>query len=118
MFNYDPSYWSQANVSAYAQYGTQAQSRTLSNVAAIEAPPMKRKAPDTDYMHKNDPDLPEDLTKMFNALHCLLCDVKMNSPISAKMHYNSKVHDKKVNSFLAEWAKRTGQQCPKRQRKV
>lgn len=77
--------------------------------------PTKRKP---DYMPPDDSDLPDELKKKFQALHCLLCDAKMNSPISAKMHYESKQHDKKVHNWLSEWAKQTGAPMPKRQRKV
>lgn len=94
MFNYDQAYWpdGEVNYQQY-QYGIQAQSRTVSNVAAIaEKNTLSRKRkPDIDYMGKDDPNLPDELKKMFNALHCVLCDVKVNSPISAKMHYSSRV---------------------------
>lgn len=92
MFNYDPAYWAQPGVNYQPQYGMQAQSRTVSNVSAVadEAISRKRK-PDIDYMGKDDPNFPDELKKLFNALHCVLCDVKVNSPISAKMHYSSKV---------------------------
>lgn len=90
---YDPTYWAQTGVNyQHPQYGMQAQSRTVSNVAAAaDAAISRKRKPDIDYMGKDDPNLPDDLKKMFNALHCVLCDVKVNSPISAKMHYSSKV---------------------------
>lgn len=69
-------------------------------------------------MSSVDADLPEELRKLFNALHCTLCDAKMNSPISARMHYESKQHDKKVNQWLADWSQRTGEPLPKRQKLV
>lgn len=40
----------------------------------------------------------------------------MNSPISAKTHYESKQHDKKVNAWLQDWSKETGEPIPKREK--
>lgn len=54
---------------------------------------------------------------MFNALHCNLCDAKMNSPLCSRGHYQSKHHEKKVNQWLTEWSQRTGEPMPKRQKK-
>lgn len=34
------------------------------------------------------------------------------------MHYESKNHDKKINSWLLEWSKKTGEPVPKRQRAI
>lgn len=42
----------------------------------------------------------------------------MNSPVSARSHYESKHHEKKVNQWLSDWAQRTGQPMPKRQKKA
>lgn len=100
MFNYDPAFsydWSQPGMTYQQPYGMQAQSRTMSNVAAVADETLSRKRKlDVDYMGKDNPDFPDELKKMFNALHCVLCDVKVNSPISAKMHYTSKVREVNV----------------------
>lgn len=62
-------------------------------------------------------DLPEELKKLFNALNCKLCDAKMNSPLCARSHYESKVHEKKVTQWLNEWSQKTGEPVPKRPKK-
>lgn len=87
MFSYDPSYWNQSGLSYQQQYPIPAPPE---NPSTDENFSRKRKVT-IDYMGKDDPDFPDELKKMFNALHCVLCDVKVNSPISAKMHYTSKV---------------------------
>lgn len=61
---------------------------------------------------KFDANLPNDLKKLLQALFCELCNVKLNSPITAKIHYESKVHEKKVRHWLDEWSKRTGNPIP------
>ena len=60
--------------------------------------------------------LPTELTKLILPLSCELCKASLNSPVCAKMHYESKNHDKKVNAWLADWSKRTGEPVPKRQK--
>lgn len=59
--------------------------------------------------------LPEELIKMFKPLCCDLCSAKLNSPSTARLHYESKNHEKKINNWLAAWSGRTGEPCPKRQ---
>lgn len=59
--------------------------------------------------------LPDELIKLFKPLCCDLCSIKLNSPASARLHYDSKNHEKKINSWLAEWSLRTGEPPPKRQ---
>lgn len=61
---------------------------------------------------------PDDLKTLIQAYDCQLCSVKMNSATSARMHYESKNHDKKINSWLLEWSKKTGEPVPKRQRAI
>lgn len=58
--------------------------------------------------------IPAELKKLILPLCCELCSTKLNSPISAKMHYESKNHEKKVNAWLGEWSERTGEPIPKR----
>lgn len=60
-----------------------------------------------------DSNLPPELRKLMQALHCELCNVKLNSSITAKIHYDSKVHDKKVRNWLQEWSIKTGKPLPK-----
>lgn len=62
----------------------------------------------------SEPDLPLELKKLMQALCCELCNVKLNSPITAKIHYDSKVHEKKVRLWLEEWTKTTGNPIPER----
>lgn len=59
--------------------------------------------------------LPEELIKLFKPLCCDLCSTKLNSPSSARLHYESKNHEKKINSWLATWSEQTGTPIPKRQ---
>ncbi|XP_063695494.1 zinc finger protein 385C-like isoform X2 [Culicoides brevitarsis] len=115
MFNYDPSYWAPQAGMTYQQphYGM-----PMPQVAHVAPEESRKRKLDIDYMGKDDPALPDELKKLFNALHCVLCDVKVNSPISAKMHYSSKTHEKKINQWLIDYCKRTGASMPKRQRKV
>lgn len=58
--------------------------------------------------------LPAELLKLIQPLCCELCSAKLNSPISAKMHYESKNHEKKINAWLSQWSARTGEPMPKR----
>ncbi|XP_067005714.2 zinc finger protein 346 [Anabrus simplex] len=59
-----------------------------------------------------DPGLPKELIKMFGPLKCDLCSVSVNSTVQAKMHYIGKQHEKKVNAYLTNWCKETGQPMP------
>lgn len=58
--------------------------------------------------------LPSDLLKLIQPLCCELCSAKLNSPTSAKMHYESRNHDKKINAWLLQWSTTTGEPMPKR----
>ncbi|XP_031622680.1 zinc finger protein 346-like [Contarinia nasturtii] len=58
--------------------------------------------------------LPEELIKLFKPLCCDLCSTKLNSPSTARLHYESKNHEKKINHWLLEWSERTGEPVPKR----
>lgn len=59
--------------------------------------------------------LPDELVKLFKPLCCDLCSAKLNSPSTARVHYESRNHEKKINHWLAGWAERTGEPLPKRQ---
>lgn len=59
--------------------------------------------------------LPEEIKKLFKPFVCELCPAKLNSPMSARLHYESKNHEKKINNWLLEWSERTGEPIPKRQ---
>ncbi|XP_055708818.1 zinc finger matrin-type protein 3-like [Phlebotomus papatasi] len=61
-------------------------------------------------------DLPEELKSLMSPLNCNLCNVKINSVLTANMHYESKNHEKKINNWLQDWSKKTGQPVPKRQK--
>ncbi|XP_063866285.1 zinc finger matrin-type protein 3-like isoform X2 [Scylla paramamosain] len=56
-----------------------------------------------------DPSLPEELVAKFHNNSCELCDVKLNSRIQAKNHYEGKQHRKKVKNYLVENARKDGQ---------
>lgn len=58
--------------------------------------------------------LPEELIKLFKPLCCDLCETKLNSPSTARLHYESKNHEKKINKWLSTWAEETGEPIPKR----
>ncbi|XP_037040074.1 zinc finger matrin-type protein 3-like [Bradysia coprophila] len=73
-------------------------------------------APRSFYRPPCDESLPIELNKLMLPLHCELCSVTLNSPITAKIHYEAKPHDKKVNAWLLEWSSRTGLPIPKRQK--
>ncbi|KAG7167477.1 zinc finger matrin-type protein 3-like isoform X2 [Homarus americanus] len=56
-----------------------------------------------------DPNLPEELVAKFHNNSCELCDVKLNSRIQAKNHYEGKQHRKKVKNYIIEHARKDGQ---------
>ena len=49
-----------------------------------------------------DESYPDELNALIHPLSCDLCNVKMNSRTSAKDHYESKVHDKSLTSWLGK----------------
>ncbi|KAF2892528.1 hypothetical protein ILUMI_13643 [Ignelater luminosus] len=65
-----------------------------------------------DTFPQNDPNLPKELTMQFQPLYCKLCTAKLSSNVMAKLHYKSKKHEKKVKTFLIDYAKRTGEVLP------
>lgn len=60
--------------------------------------------------------LPTELKQLFGEFHCNLCRTRMNSHISANIHYQSKAHEKKINQWLKEYCAETGTPVPVRQR--
>uniref|UniRef100_A0A0N8ERW6 Putative zinc finger protein n=1 Tax=Aedes aegypti TaxID=7159 RepID=A0A0N8ERW6_AEDAE len=67
------------------------------------------------YANPDDEQLfPPELKALFKDLDCGLCKSKMNSHISANVHYQSKVHEKKVIQWLTDWCERTGTPMPYR----
>lgn len=62
--------------------------------------------------HNIDHSHPPELQKLMLSLRCNLCNIESNSFFSAKIHYDSKVHEKKVRQWLVEWTARTGQPLP------
>lgn len=58
--------------------------------------------------------LPVDLTKLFLPLFCGLCGIHSNSPISAKAHYDSIGHDKRIDAFLLKREQEMGEPAPKK----
>ncbi|XP_058128981.1 uncharacterized protein LOC131285294 [Anopheles ziemanni] len=61
--------------------------------------------------------LPADLKKLFMEFQCDLCRTRMNSHISANIHYQSKAHEKKINQWLKEYCAATGTPMPVRVRR-
>ncbi|XP_042876683.1 zinc finger matrin-type protein 3-like isoform X2 [Penaeus japonicus] len=47
-----------------------------------------------------DPNLPEELVSKFHNNSCELCDVRLNSRVQAKNHYEGKQHKKKVKNYV------------------
>uniref|UniRef100_A0A182MXR2 C2H2-type domain-containing protein n=1 Tax=Anopheles dirus TaxID=7168 RepID=A0A182MXR2_9DIPT len=71
----------------------------------------------TIYLNPEDEKLlPADLKQLFGEFHCNLCRTRMNSHISANIHYQSKAHEKKINQWLKEYCTETGTPMPVRQR--
>ncbi|XP_055533396.1 uncharacterized protein LOC129723292 [Wyeomyia smithii] len=69
----------------------------------------------TYYANPDDEELfPADLKKLFEPLNCSLCKCRMNSHISANVHYHSMVHEKKIVQWLKEWCERTKTPMPHR----
>ncbi|XP_062716551.1 uncharacterized protein LOC115253715 [Aedes albopictus] len=67
------------------------------------------------YANPDDEQLfPPELKALFRDLDCGLCKSKMNSHISANVHYQSKVHEKKIIQWLTDWCERTGTPMPYR----
>ncbi|XP_034238757.1 YLP motif-containing protein 1-like isoform X2 [Thrips palmi] len=61
-----------------------------------------------------DPKLPKELTNLFEALTCKLCEVLSSSTVQAKVHYSGKPHEKKVRQWLQTWSEQTGEPLIKR----
>ncbi|XP_049294545.1 uncharacterized protein LOC125769759 [Anopheles funestus] len=69
------------------------------------------------YLNPDDEKLlPQELKQLFGDFHCNLCRTRMNSHISANIHYQSKAHEKKINQWLKEYCVQTGTPMPVRQR--
>ncbi|XP_035901804.1 uncharacterized protein LOC118507434 isoform X2 [Anopheles stephensi] len=69
------------------------------------------------YLNPDDEKLlPQELKLLFGDFHCNLCRTRMNSHISANIHYQSKSHEKKINQWLKEYCEDTGTPMPVRQR--
>ncbi|XP_058838719.1 uncharacterized protein LOC131694221 [Topomyia yanbarensis] len=67
------------------------------------------------YANPDDEELfPADLKQLFEPLNCGLCKSKMNSHISANVHYQSKVHERKIIQWLQDYCERTGTPMPYR----
>lgn len=84
--------------------------QTLNNIVPNSN---KRKLPDAQYVINQHVrslgNLPTDLTKLFLPLYCELCGIHSNSPISARAHYNSVGHDKKINAWLLKREQEMGE---------
>lgn len=56
-----------------------------------------------------DDSLPKDLKVLFQPLFCKLCSAKLTSNMTAKMHYKSKNHEKKIKKWLVDYAGKSGE---------
>ncbi|KAL1501234.1 hypothetical protein ABEB36_006598 [Hypothenemus hampei] len=56
-----------------------------------------------------DESLPKELKLLFQPLYCKLCLAQLSSKQTAKMHYKSKNHEKKMKRWLVEWSESTGE---------
>lgn len=94
---------------------TTAPKRTAT-AAALDPTAKPSSAPSSSSSHNKagDEPLPAELTKLFLPMLCQLCKVQSNSAVSARMHYDSKVHSKRITQWLLEWTERTGESMPKR----
>ncbi|XP_030754486.1 zinc finger matrin-type protein 3-like [Sitophilus oryzae] len=63
-----------------------------------------------------DSSLPKDLKLLFQPLFCKLCTAQLSSNQSAKMHYKSKNHEKKIRKWLIEYSEKSGEPLHKRAR--
>ncbi|CAG9772778.1 unnamed protein product [Ceutorhynchus assimilis] len=61
-----------------------------------------------------DDSLPKELKAQFQPLFCKLCAIKLSSNQTAKTHYKSKNHEKKVRKWLVDWSATTGAPLPAR----
>ncbi|XP_053684950.1 uncharacterized protein LOC128734677 [Sabethes cyaneus] len=67
------------------------------------------------YANPDDEEMfPLELKQLFEPLNCSLCKCRMNSHISANVHYHSMVHEKKIVQWLKEWCERTKTPMPHR----
>jgi hypothetical protein len=57
---------------------------------------------------------PDELKKLMKPLVCDLCDSKMNSVVSSKMHYQSKIHEKKISAWIDSWYAKTGERIERK----
>ncbi|XP_076254556.1 zinc finger matrin-type protein 3-like isoform X3 [Rhynchophorus ferrugineus] len=61
-----------------------------------------------------DNSLPKELKILFQPLFCKLCTVQLSSNQTAKMHYKSKNHEKKIRKWLIDYSDKTGEPLHKR----
>ena len=57
------------------------------------------------WMQNYDKPIPDSVKNKCKPLYCEVCSVNLNSVIQAKMHYEGKLHEKKVRFLLTNWAK-------------
>ncbi|XP_060533751.1 zinc finger matrin-type protein 3-like [Cylas formicarius] len=60
--------------------------------------------------------LPKDLKLLFQPLFCKLCSTQFSSNNNAKMHYQSKNHEKKIKKWLIDYSEKSGEPLHKRAR--
>uniref|UniRef100_A0A1A9VRK9 C2H2-type domain-containing protein n=1 Tax=Glossina austeni TaxID=7395 RepID=A0A1A9VRK9_GLOAU len=59
-----------------------------------------------------DESYPDELNKLIHPMSCELCNVKMNSLLSAKDHYESKIHDRGLSAWLKKNYVEKGLEAP------
>lgn len=99
--------WSDAN-------STPANKVCKSNLTIV-FPPFHNVILDKDTFNElYDLSLPGELLLLFQPLFCKLCMFQLSGNSMAKLHYQSKNHDKKVRTWLISYSERTGQPLHKR----
>ncbi len=66
------------------------------------------------WMRAYDKPIPDSVKSKCKPLFCEMCNVNLNSVIQAKMHYEGKLHEKKVRLALQIWAKENSTIPPKK----
>ncbi|CAG0884678.1 unnamed protein product [Cyprideis torosa] len=56
--------------------------------------------------------MPKELEDMLQASQCQLCMIRLNSMIQARMHYESRIHHKKVKQYMIRYCREQGIRLP------
>ncbi|KAK7025295.1 hypothetical protein SK128_028310 [Halocaridina rubra] len=94
--------------SSYGRPSKRPRNKEKDTSATPSAPVYKRPLP-----VELDPNLPPELVSLLHNNHCELCNVKLNSRIQSKNHYEGKPHKKKVKHFILENGRKEGESAAK-----